>query len=353
MSGVRCRTVKQLRRYWQGGFSLVESLIAMALGMLFLVAMVSMYLSNAGLQRELEAVARIQEQGRLVVELLGRDLRQAGFRHALTALDEFARPASALAVLGCRQGRFASGFPSDVLQVPLRPPCESSMPVGAVDADALYVQYETGEPRGGDHTGHYFADVSRGRGANCLGQWPRMIREDRMGRVFTFSDVSGAATLPPDTRVATPVVQNLYYVDPRPASDSPGGRLMCMAVGKNGTLEGPQPLASGIHQLRILYGLADSAGAISNPRSAETMAPADWAAVSSVHLCLILVVHEPVLAQRTAHDLDCAAAAAPFGAEASASSGTVRDPVGDVARGLVMRRFDASFFLRNRGQNAM
>jgi len=342
--------VKQLRRYRHGGFSLVESLIAMALGMLFLVAIVSMYLSNARMQRELEAVARIQEQGRLVVELLGRDLRQAGFRHALTALDEPARRAGGLAVLGCSRGRFAPSFPSDVLQAPLSPPCEVRAP--AADADALYVQYETGEPHVSNanvaaQSGHYIADVGRGRGANCLGQWPRMIREDRMGRVFTLTEVSVTAALPADTRVATPVVQNIYYVDPRPSGDSPGGRLMCMAVGKNGTLEGPQPLASGIHQLRFLYGLAGSTGneGETKPRSAEQMNLPDWAAVNSVHICLILVVHEPVLAQRAAHDLDCDASSTSL--VASPSSTHV-----SAASGVLTRRFEASFFLRNRGHHA-
>lgn len=69
------------------GFSLVELLVAMMLGLLLSAGVVSIYL---GAKRNLfyeEQSARMQENGRYAIRLLSRELSMAGFFGGVTALD--------------------------------------------------------------------------------------------------------------------------------------------------------------------------------------------------------------------------------------------------------------------------
>lgn len=63
----------------QSGLTLVELLIAMALGLLVLLAIVSLYVGSRQTFRIQEDSARLQETGRYAIETLGRSIRQAGF----------------------------------------------------------------------------------------------------------------------------------------------------------------------------------------------------------------------------------------------------------------------------------
>jgi type IV pilus assembly protein PilW len=63
----------------QHGFSLVEILVAMTLGLLILLAISSIYIGSRQTFRMQEENARLQESGRYALEVLGRSIRQAGF----------------------------------------------------------------------------------------------------------------------------------------------------------------------------------------------------------------------------------------------------------------------------------
>lgn len=63
----------------QAGFSLVEMLVAMALGLLILLAIASIYVGSRQTFRMQDDNARLQETGRYALEVLGRSIRQAGF----------------------------------------------------------------------------------------------------------------------------------------------------------------------------------------------------------------------------------------------------------------------------------
>lgn len=69
--------VNQMKK--QRGFSLVEMMIAAALGLLVLLAIGSMYIGSRQTYRMQEDNARLQETGRYALEVMGRSIRQAGF----------------------------------------------------------------------------------------------------------------------------------------------------------------------------------------------------------------------------------------------------------------------------------
>lgn len=66
------------RRAVQSGFSLIELMIAMLLGLLVAAAAGGVFLSNKRVYAATETLGRIQENTRVAFELMSRDLREAG-----------------------------------------------------------------------------------------------------------------------------------------------------------------------------------------------------------------------------------------------------------------------------------
>jgi type IV pilus assembly protein PilW len=61
------------------GFSLVELLIVMCLGMLLMIGIINLFISNKQTYKLQTAMSRIQENGRYGIELITGDLRRAGY----------------------------------------------------------------------------------------------------------------------------------------------------------------------------------------------------------------------------------------------------------------------------------
>ena len=64
----------------QRGFTLVELMIGMTLGLILLIALAYFFLGSRQLNRTHDDVSRMQESGRHALEILGRAIRQAGYR---------------------------------------------------------------------------------------------------------------------------------------------------------------------------------------------------------------------------------------------------------------------------------
>jgi type IV pilus assembly protein PilW len=63
----------------QAGLTLVELMIAVALGLLLLAALGFLYAGNRQAFRTHDSIARLQENGRYAMEVLGQDLRMVGY----------------------------------------------------------------------------------------------------------------------------------------------------------------------------------------------------------------------------------------------------------------------------------
>lgn len=64
---------------YQRGLSLVELMIAITLGLILMTGVTQLFISSKETYQTQQASSRVQETGRLAVELLGRDIRMAGF----------------------------------------------------------------------------------------------------------------------------------------------------------------------------------------------------------------------------------------------------------------------------------
>ena len=64
----------------QSGMSLIEVMIAMTIGLIILVALGYFFIGSMNINRTTDDVSRMQESGRNALELMGRAIRQAGYR---------------------------------------------------------------------------------------------------------------------------------------------------------------------------------------------------------------------------------------------------------------------------------
>lgn len=72
-------------QHQQGGFSLVELMIAMLLGLVLIYGVINVFLSSSQTYRLQEAMFRVQESGRFALDIMARDLRDAGFQNPIPA----------------------------------------------------------------------------------------------------------------------------------------------------------------------------------------------------------------------------------------------------------------------------
>ncbi len=66
-------------KFKQAGLSLVELMIAIALGLILMTGVIQVFLSSRVAFDTQQALSRIQETGRLAMEFLSRDIRMAGY----------------------------------------------------------------------------------------------------------------------------------------------------------------------------------------------------------------------------------------------------------------------------------
>lgn len=68
------------RRHWQHGFTIVEIMVSLAIGMLVSALVVTIFSASARTYRVASSVGDLQETGRVAMEAIERDARNSGFR---------------------------------------------------------------------------------------------------------------------------------------------------------------------------------------------------------------------------------------------------------------------------------
>lgn len=75
-----------------GGFTLVEMMVALVVGLMTMGALIALYLSNSQSVRFQSGVLRVQENGRFAIDMISRSMRMAGYDDPLTKSFEPAAP---------------------------------------------------------------------------------------------------------------------------------------------------------------------------------------------------------------------------------------------------------------------
>ena len=71
--------MKYLKHKTQQGFSLIEVMVAMVIGMVLLGGAISIFISNKGVYRLESELSRMQESGRFIIDFMSNEIRMAGY----------------------------------------------------------------------------------------------------------------------------------------------------------------------------------------------------------------------------------------------------------------------------------
>lgn len=231
------------------GHTLIEFVIAMALGLLATAGAVSLYTTQRSAFEHASDAMRIREAGLTALTLIGQQLQMAGFVPA-----DVARYNSPAPMFGCSGGRPTGA--DDSLA------CET-LPS---HSDGVAVRYV------GDNISTW--PSTSGQTTDCLGQ-----------------AVTGSSAALGDQGV---LVVNRYFARVSGSTGEP--ELYCEGNGKTGSA---QPLVEGVERLRIKYWLAGGLAAV----DASAVMADQWAKIVAVDVCVL--VRGAPQGQQRARYVDC------------------------------------------------
>lgn len=261
-------------RTTQAGRTLVELMVAVAIGLAIVVGLVTMYISTNRAARASSATAGAEFAGSVLMTLIGDAIKQAGYGE-IVGSDPVTRSGQTLfdgnSVLGCQDGRF-------------RDPAAQDFTCVSAPGDALLVRLQA------DSVG----SPPQGALRDCLGSQAPMVPYNGAG--------IGQGTM-------RPLVANAYWLDAN-------GQLVCQG---NGTLPAgtaaAQPLIGGVEEFKVFYGFDPEAFSQtrSEGRQARVFLGANalralaggntnpWDYVVSVYVCVRIRTTEGAVASQTSY----------------------------------------------------
>jgi type IV pilus assembly protein PilW len=292
------------------GFSLVELLVAVAINLVVVVAASYLYLATRESQRVAAERAMMFENGNFALEIIGRELENAGFFPAVSAFD-ISRGATFVAtyenpVTGVPAAFNRGLFGCDATSfLPSTSACGAHAGSPTPDADAMVVNYFTNDAM----------SLDVGQRADCQRQ-DVSVDPTNSTRVGT----STATGVPPTVPL---FVSNRYTLIPTTVrSDTQTISTFALACNGNGVaaqVDTYQALVSGIEQLRFRYGTFS----VENPFQPDafltaagvsalgtvSLGPetrAGWGRVIAVRACLLVRTMQPAKVSRASYTLnDC------------------------------------------------
>ena len=217
------------------GHTLIEFVIAVALGLVVTTGVVSLYATQRAAFDHASNALRIRDAGLTALTVVGQQLQMAGFVPADVA--QYRAPAP---LFGC-----SGGHPTGTDDSRLT--CETL----TGKSDGVAVRYV------GDSVSTW--PSSTGQTTDCLGQ-----------------AVMGSSAALGDRGV--PVV-NRFYAKASSSTGEP--ELYCEGNGKTGSA---QPLVEGVERLRLRYWLAGATSAV----DAAAVTADQWSTIVAVDLCVLV-----------------------------------------------------------------
>jgi type IV pilus assembly protein PilW len=225
-----------MRRRWHvvRGHTLLELMIAMALGIIVMAGAVSLYTSQRRAFETASNAMRIRDAGLTALTLIGQQLQMAGFTPA-----DIVRYDGPPPLFGCSGGR-PTGTDDNLACTKL-----------SSGSDGVVVRYV------GDGVSTWAS--TSGQVTDCLGQ----------------AVTRSVAT--PGTQSA--LVVNRYYASVSTSTGEP--ELYCEGNGNSGSA---QPLVEGVERVLVRYWLAGASDAI----DASAVTAGQWAQIVAVDLCVLV-----------------------------------------------------------------
>lgn len=271
------------------GFSLIELLVALVIGLLLSVAGSAVYLYSKQAYNSVSETAQMEENGRFALNLLSRHVQSAGFV-MLNPQANLLQGAGIVKVTGCDFGLVDGQSPTATTDLG----CRAATPAGERRSASISMNFETDAPAG---AGALF------QGFNCVGTNAiPVVTTGETGKTFT-----------------TFLTRSHFFISNTTATTPTGntnmGQLSCVAdstpaAGGAVSYE-TQPLIPGIEQLAINY-LVPSVAAGGTPKLAQNAttasavtAAARWGEVMAVELCVLTKSIQPAGADTGTQYTDC------------------------------------------------
>lgn len=275
-----------------GGFSLIELMVAITLGLFLVIGLVSLIVSNSVSRAELDKSSRQIENGRYALSVLTEDIEHAGFTGSVltsTGTSNNVTPQSftvcpstmTAASLGYTVSGSAMFIPYAVYALTAIPSCMTSSNYKAGTAIIVVSRASTSTTVVGSET----STVAYLQASNCTS-------DSVLLAVNTAASGAGATRFPlkqKDCATASPLrplLQRIYFVSTcnvcSGASADTLPTLKMVEYDASGALQ-ITPLVEGIEDLRLYYGIdADNNG---SPDSySATPGALDWPNVVTVRI---------------------------------------------------------------------
>jgi type IV pilus assembly protein PilW len=237
----------------QHGRTLIEVLVAITIGLMLTIGILSIYAANRQTYRASSDLQRMQSAGQLALDRLAYQIRMAGYGQLL---GNFANVSNPSTFTGNPVWACAGGF-SNPTEASATPACAGT--TGAADALQVRYQVEAGPTAGS------------GESRDCLG-------------FEVPADASGLR-----------IAQNRFYI----AISNGAPTLMCLGNGS----PTPQPLIPNVEDLQVRLRIGDPF-----TRAERVVDPdgfADWGRVLGVELCVQVRSEETGLATGQQAGVDC------------------------------------------------
>ncbi len=200
---------KLIARMHTAGFSMVELMVSVTIGLVLILFLSSMYLSSRSSGRVLDDNTRMQEDGRAAMALMGRSIKQAWFgQPAVMTASGVRTDLTVAGMIACDSGFATPGNTNATA-------CAPAAGAGGSSTPALQLAFRV------ENT----PDLVQGIGTDCNGQ---AAPADANGNRF---------------------VANRFYLAINPKDGFPS--LMCSGNGNNI----PQPVLSNVEDMVFTYGL--------------------------------------------------------------------------------------------------
>ncbi len=261
-------------RFRQQGFTLIELMIALAIGLLIMASVLMVIVSASQRGRVSAAESTMNEEGLIALGFLQQQIRLAGYSANAVETGAITRNFIDASIRGCDAGFTDEKAAFNALT------CNSSGAGGAAIAIRYQADTLNTMPTG---------TAPNLKPSNCL---LNTIAED------TPSAVTGK----PNYALA----DNRFFIQIS-GTGSNRPELVCAGAKSNGVYEGPQPLFENVEFMKLVYGVtatgdpADtqivtymSANEIDTKFSSDTNINLRWNRVASVKICLLMRSADPV-----------------------------------------------------------
>lgn len=259
----------------QRGFSLVELLVALALSMVIVIATTYVYLGTRETQRTLFEKAYATESAKYALDVIGRDIENAGFYPASAAtglVQTYSNPVATsppvafdAMVFGCEDKTF------DPTSSP--PACDDHT---GIDSDTLVLNSYSND----------FAGLNVGNRADCLRQ--DSAKDSLNSTRRNAGHDAAAAADRPFLIPIQPLFVSSRYTLASTSAQVEGQAISTFSLACNGNGDsggGYQPIVAGIDQLRFYY--LERTASTTNSQFQRASGVTSWGNVVAIRVCML------------------------------------------------------------------